>query len=234
MVSSERIQKVVFVRHGVARHNLPDSVTGERPNLEDPGLFDPPLVYEGKQQALYAGHRLQEWWRATRHGETVELVVTSPLTRCIQTSTLLFFPGDRYTLEQLNEPSFFCTDLCREAFGMHYPDKRRHRSLLMIHWPRLEMDPMMTEMDEAWKIDTRETLDDVGRRIFLFLKLIVGRPETNLVVVTHGVWLEQCFRLVCPQVLEHGRKRVYNCDMFALDCVSQDQSFLRFENPHQI
>eukprot|EP00536_Pseudo-nitzschia_multiseries_P001727 jgi/Psemu1/250938/estExt_Genewise1Plus.C_220081 len=130
--STERVQKVVFVRHGVARHNLPDSVTGEMPNLEDPGLIDPPLVYQGKQQALYAGYRLQEWWQAKQPGETVELVVTSPLTRCIQTSTLLFFPGDRYTVERSSEPSFFCTELCREAFGMHYPDKRRHRSLLMV------------------------------------------------------------------------------------------------------
>jgi broad specificity phosphatase PhoE len=128
----ERVQKVVFVRHGVARHNLVDPATGSHPNLEDPHLLDPPLVYEGKKQALDAGERLRVWWRATQPGENVELVVTSPLSRCIQTATLAFLPGDGYTSDQGTEPSFLCTELCREAFGMHYPDKRRETSLLRV------------------------------------------------------------------------------------------------------
>ena len=77
MVSNERLQKVVFVRHGVAKHNIPDPFTGETPNLRDPSLTDPSLVYQGKQHALHAGQRLQEWWHATQHGNNVELVVTS-------------------------------------------------------------------------------------------------------------------------------------------------------------
>jgi hypothetical protein len=60
-----KIQKVVFVRHGIAQHNLLDPVTGQRPNLEDPELWDPPLAYQGKQQALEAGERLKIWWRTT-------------------------------------------------------------------------------------------------------------------------------------------------------------------------
>jgi len=117
---------------------------------------------------------------------------------------------------------------------MHYPDKRRQRSLLRRYWPVLEMDPAMTEMDETWQKDTRETLNDLRLRISRFLRLLVGRPETNVVVVTHGVWLEEFFRLHCPEVLDHGRKRVYNCDMFAFDCVSHENNFVRLENPHQI
>jgi bisphosphoglycerate-dependent phosphoglycerate mutase len=71
--NEERVQKVVFVRHGIALHNLPDS------NLSDPKLFDPPLIYQGKKQALHTGHRLQEWCRASSQKE-VELVVTSVST----------------------------------------------------------------------------------------------------------------------------------------------------------
>jgi bisphosphoglycerate-dependent phosphoglycerate mutase len=132
MLGRDRVQKVVFVRHGVARHNLIDPITGARPNLEDPKLLDPPLVYQGKQQALEAGERLRIWWKTTQLGEDVELVVTSPLTRCIQTSTLAFLPGHGYTSERGKEPTFFCTDLCREAYGMHYPDKRRSQSVLLV------------------------------------------------------------------------------------------------------
>lgn len=131
--SAERVQKVVFCRHGVAKHNLLDPVTGGPPNLEDPSLFDPPLVCQGKQQALGAGERLNIWWHTTQLGEEVELIITSPLTRCIQTSMLAFLPGDSYTSSHGRlEPSFFCTEYVREAFGMHYPDKRRQKSLLQV------------------------------------------------------------------------------------------------------
>lgn len=128
---SEKIQRVAFVRHGVARHNLLDPAGG-RPNLEDPALFDPALVFQGKQQALEAGERLKIWWRTTQFDKDVELVVTSPLTRCIQTSMLGFLPGDSYTIDGRREPKFYCTELVREAFGMHYPDKRRQKSILKV------------------------------------------------------------------------------------------------------
>jgi len=70
MMADERFQKVVFVRHGVARHNI----VGASPL--DPTLVDPSLVYQGKREALDAGHKLQEWWRATQQND-VELVITS-------------------------------------------------------------------------------------------------------------------------------------------------------------
>jgi hypothetical protein len=88
-------QSIVFVRHGIARHNLLDD-KGNPPNLNNPELFDPPLVLEGKKQAFDAGERLRIWWHTTQVGEHLELVITSPLTRCLQTTALAFLPGDRY------------------------------------------------------------------------------------------------------------------------------------------
>ena len=98
----------------------------------------------------------------------------------------------------------------------------------------LQIDPKMKELDEAWQEERRETISELGLRISLFLEFLVSRSENNIVVVTHGVWLEECFRLYCPSVLDNGRRRVYNCDMFALDCVSRDRRFLKLEKPHQI
>ena len=101
------------------------------------------------------------------------------------------------------------------------------------HWPILTIDTGMSESDEAWREESRETISGLRLRISQFLTLLVRRSETYIVVVTHGVWLEECFRLYCPEVVSNGR-RVYNCDMFAFDCVSQDMEFVRFQNPHQI
>jgi hypothetical protein len=132
--SEERIQLVAFVRHGVARHNLLDPVSQQPPRLEDPDLWDPPLVYQGKLQALEAGERTRIWWKTTQLGEEIELIVTSPLTRCIQTTMLGFLPGDAYTNKESRqgEPNIYCTELVREAFGQHYPDKRRGKSVLQV------------------------------------------------------------------------------------------------------
>jgi hypothetical protein len=104
----------------------------------------------------------------------------------------------------------------------------------------------MTEEDEAWKPDQRETLNDLSQRIDNFLvwlawnqlHCIITKSSTNidknnehdisvhqdqlqeqhLLVVTHGVWMECLFRKFCPQILEGGR-RVHNCDLYKADLV---------------
>ena len=227
------MQAVVLMRHGVAQHNLLDPVTGQAPNLLDPALLDPPLVYQGKQQALESGERLQVWYKATQAGEYPQLVVVSPLTRCIQTATIALLPGSRYTLSQ-SEPAFCCTELVREAFGMHYPDQRRPKSILQRHWPALAFDPNMTEADTAWRPDARESIQDVQQRIAAFWEFLVQRPEDNIVVVSHGVWIEACIHRYCPEALDHGRQRVYNCDMFAIECNSKDGRFVGVSNARKL
>jgi len=111
----------------------------------------------------------------------------------------------------------------------------------------------MKENDNDWKVDVRETINELRNRIFVFLNnLLVQRNETSIVVVTHGVWMEECFRMYSPEVLlvssrgiNRSTRRVYNCDMIAVDCVSSllsssssqntssgddERKFLRFEN----
>jgi len=223
--------RIVFVRHGVARHNLLDD-QGNPPKLNDPNLFDPPLTLEGKKQALDAGEKLRIWWHTTQTGEQIELVVSSPLTRCLQTTCLAFLPGDQYSREN-PEPNFACMDLVREAYGMSYPDRRRQKSLLVARWPTIHFDPSITEEDEAWKLVERESIHDVVNRVNQFLEWIVRRPETNVVVVSHGVWIECCFYAHFPEALAHG-DRVGNGDLFSAECVSLHGVFQRLQNVRRI
>jgi phosphohistidine phosphatase SixA len=121
-LSEERIQTVVFMRHAAARHNFHGA------ELDSPSLFDPPLVAQGKIAALQAGEGIRTWWHTTQVGEPIELIITSPLTRCIQTTVIAFLPGDDYE----RHTPIHCAEEVREAFGMHYPDKRRDKSVLMV------------------------------------------------------------------------------------------------------
>lgn len=90
----------------------------------------------------------------------------------------------------------------------------------------------MPDSDEWWKPDKRENWADINARVHKFLQWLVRRQEDNIVVVSHGVWIESCLQLGCPGVLE-GR-RVYNGDAFACDTVSRDGSFVRFQHVRQI
>jgi broad specificity phosphatase PhoE len=225
----ERIQTIMFLRHGVAKHNLLDPVTGAPPDLRDPKLWDPPLVSQGMKQALAVRERLADNEALQR----VDLVITSPLTRCLQTAHLIFLPpgiSEKYEAYYEKDPiRILCMEHVREAFGIHYPDKRRDKSLLQKHWPFVQYDPSMTERDELWSDSTRESFDDVIERVSHFLNWVVQREETNICVVSHGVWIEACFQAYFPDMLRGGR-RVHNCDFFQGQVISRNASFVRLQN----
>ena len=222
----EKIQMVTFLRHGVAKHNLPDPVTGQHPNIHDPSYWDPPLVDRGMKEALAIRERLPHVINS------VDLVITSPLTRCLQTANLVFFPGNSYDKPK-SPPPMVCLEQVREAFGMHYPDKRRDKRLLQKHWPLIHFDPSMSDLDEQWSESSRGTLDDVVKRVDDFLQWIVRRNESHIFVVSHGVWIESCFRAHFPDVLKGGQ-RVYNCDCFIGEVISREGKFLQLEKLRKV
>lgn len=222
----ERVQTVVFLRHGVAKHNVPDPTTGEKPDICSPAFWDPPLLDRGMQEALAVRERLVHFLRR------VDLVITSPLTRCMQTANLVFFPGANYDVPH-SPPPMLCVEQVREAYGIHYPDKRRDKRLLQKHWPTIHFDPSMSDLDEEWSDTSRETLQDVIGRVDQFMEWLVQRNEMFVFVVSHGVWIESCFRKHFPEVLQGGQ-RVYNCDCFVGEVVSRQGTFLRLENLRKI
>lgn len=91
----------------------------------------------------------------------------------------------------------------------------------------------MPNDDEAWKLDERESIPDVIQRVNFFLQWLIQREETNIVVVSHGVWIECCLHAHCPQALPQG-DRVHNADLFAGECVSVGGQFRGLENVRRL
>lgn len=118
-----RSQTVVFLRHGVAQHNYRGA------NLASPTLFDPSLTLQGKQGAVQAGDTICAWFQSKR-STAPDLIVCSPLTRTLQTASLAFVSGNSYARPAA--VPLVCVENSREAFGMHYPDKRREKSILEV------------------------------------------------------------------------------------------------------
>jgi len=230
-----RIQTIVFLRHGVAQHNLL-SRDNKRPNLEDPALWDPPLVTQGKVAALHEA--IQTWWKRTQRGESIELVITSILTRCLQTATLAFLPpgengykDDKEDEQQHSAPMpLICKQDVREAVGKHFPDKRRAKSVLACHWPAVQWEAEMAEHDDAWSLHYRESLEEIRQRVERFHAWLARAPQRNIVVVSYGLLLEALFRTHLPQLL--GERRIYNTDAIAVQCVSLNSTgnFVRLQN----
>mmetsp|Transcript_28883 Transcript_28883/g.44145 ORF Transcript_28883/g.44145 Transcript_28883/m.44145 type:complete len:128 (+) Transcript_28883:746-1129(+) len=66
----------------------------------------------------------------------------------------------------------------REAFGIHYSDKRSTRSQLEARWQNVNFGDL-SEEDEAWKSDERETIENVECRIDYFLKWLLWNSSST-------------------------------------------------------
>ena len=230
----QRKQAIILMRHGVAVHNAPDARTKQYPDIYDPRFTDPPLIPEGTHQASQASLRIQQYLVASNGGRPdVDVVISSPLRRCLQTASLAFPNQQRMAGAAVplvpSEPSkplerrprMLVNELVREAFGSHYPDKRRDRSDVAAEFPWVQLPEDFASIDPCWLPDARETLPALRRRIYQFFQWLASNVREELIgLVSHGVWIETCLMHFCPDVLENGKKRVYNCDTFKAICVS--------------
>ena len=94
----------------------------------------------------------------------------------------------------------------------------------------------MTEDDLAWSPVRRETVKEIQERIAHFMEILSHFKQTNIVVVSHGVWIESCIKMYCPQALKVNGdvQRVQNCNVFFGECISRDGKFLRLQNVRRI
>jgi len=140
----------------------------------------------------------------------VELVVTSPLTRTLQTTLHIFFkkaqvndgnsqvdlvPRSSHAVGSGNIP-IIALDLVKEwSQGRHTPNLRKHRSELAKSFPQVSFAALEAETDTMWQerwpgtkdgLEPRAHLENRVEQFRIWLGL---RPEQNIVVVSHGTFL---------------------------------------------
>jgi broad specificity phosphatase PhoE len=128
--------------------------------------------------------------------DRTELVVTSPLTRCLQTA-MLSFP----TLTDNPKIPFVALEAIRETVN-YACDRRRPISELEPHFQdRVNFDEILHDHDELWEqyerrlgsnyIQQRESgeLHRVADRAREFFTWVRARPEQELIVCTHSAFL---------------------------------------------
>ena len=166
--------KVVhFVRHGQATHNVRAEVRRSAgcsmeeflATMKADDQLDADLTEIGRAQA-----RAQ-----ARPWEGVELVVCSPLSRAIETATLIF--GDQLP--------FVAHEGLREWNGLLINGQRRPTAQLLPRFPHVDFS-LVPPTDETWSAEALEPKEEVASRGLAFLEWLACREESQIAVVAHG------------------------------------------------
>ena len=234
MIPLRQCKTIHFIRHGQGFHNVAGAKAHSNYQLEE--YFDSHLTCEGWRQAEELGAHIQ------KSGLEVDLVVTSSLTRALETAVAAFsvpqplhsphiplmlaqdeIEGKRVGRPAMSGsredgvPPFLVSELCREHLGVNPCDRRRSLSEMKFKFPAADWSLLDTEEDNLWLPDHRETAEELQDRAYVFLDLIMKRPERNIAVVTHSEFLLYMLKVfgseLGDQVRDNLRSWYQNCEM---------------------
>ncbi|KAK4563657.1 hypothetical protein RGQ29_005988 [Quercus rubra] len=236
-----RCKTLHLVRHAQGIHN----VEGDK-NYKaylSPEYFDAHLTPLGWQQV----DNLRKHVHASGLSKRVDLVITSPLIRTIQTAVGVF-GGEGYTdrmdvlplmlanagnssraaISSLNCPPLIAVELCREHLGVHPCDKRRSISEYQFLFPAIDFSLIESDEDILWKADIRETTEEVAARGLKFMNWLWTRPEKEIAIVTHSGFLfhtlssfgNDCHPLVKKEICKHFA----NCELRSMVIVDRSMT----------
>jgi len=187
MASSSRVaaaakasKQLYILRHGQATHN--PRAEAARSNgcsheefmelMRQDDSLDSELTDLGMSQARtvhqhYCANKLE--------GGKIQLVVTSPLSRALQTADLAIpFVKNRVCIEDV-----------REINGWLLNAQRRTKSALQQTFPTWNFDALETEEDKLWTPEL-ESQADCSERGYQGLCWLLERPEDSIFLVCHG------------------------------------------------
>ncbi|GLT93688.1 hypothetical protein SLE2022_114670 [Rubroshorea leprosula] len=201
-----------LVRHGQAMHNVEGDKN--RDALLSPHLFDAKLSPLGCEQV----DQLRKHFHASGLLNRIDLVITSPLLRAIQTAVGVFGGNQSYidrvkmakeSVTPANEgdidfdvvstpncPKIMAVELCRDRNGLRPCDKRRRVSDYQLLFPSLDYSMMDSDEDNLWIPDIRESEEELVARGMKLMKWLWTRPEKEIAVVSHGIVLQQMLNVL--------------------------------------
>ena len=169
-----------LLRHGQALHN-PRAEAARAAGcsferflelMKEDDAFDADLTDLGRAQARET--------RQSVDASGVELVVSSPLSRALDTA-MLVMPDETAK----GSSHFISHDSLRERSGWMLNARRRSRAELAARFPACSFALLETEEDELWT-DVLEPTDGCAERGYQFLLWLWERSEREVAVVAHG------------------------------------------------
>jgi len=166
-------QRIFLIRHGEGFHNVNYHLFGKGAYYVEK-YMDPKLTNKGKDQALELG----ETWIGK---EEIDLIITSPLTRCLETTTNIF--------KDMSVPIIANENIREFPMGLQYSNKRRDKWILQNEFPHISFNDVLSSSDEIWNNKRYETMDELNERKRKTLEFIKHRPEKNIALVSHSSFI---------------------------------------------
>ncbi|RXI00410.1 hypothetical protein DVH24_037958 [Malus domestica] len=211
-----RCKTLHLVRHGQGIHNV-EGAKNYKAYMK-PEYFDARLTPLGWQQVDNLRKHVHECGLSKR----IELVITSPLLRTLQTAVGVFggegykdrtdVPplmvanagnSERPSISNLNCPPIIAVELCREHL-------------------------IETDEDILWKADVRETTEEVAARGLKFMNWLWTRKEKEIAIVTHNGFLSHTLNALgndChPSMKKEMSKHFSNCELRSMVIVDRSMA----------
>ena len=202
------MKRIICVRHSITECNeaLARTPWGT-PGFADPGLYDTVLSERGLSLAKEVRHKL-ETKQIPVEFEGVQLVVSSPLTRALQTSEILFGSESVIPKEARKVAQPLLRERCYLASDVGKP-----RSVLETSFPNWDFQSLPIDDSVWWYTTPREgSLSDEWRptgrylcpgepkkvfnaRISQLKSWIMSQQEDKIVIVAHWGLLRGLFGL---------------------------------------
>ncbi|KAK6136438.1 hypothetical protein DH2020_029794 [Rehmannia glutinosa] len=229
-----------LVRHAQGIHNVEGDKNYKAYMSSE--YFDAHLTQLGWQQV----DNLRKHVHSTGLVKKVDVVITSPLLRTMQTAVGVF-GGEGYTdrmdilplmvanagnsgraaISSLNSPPILAVEHCREHLGVHPCDKRRSISEYQCLFPAVDFSLIESDDDSLWKADVRETKEELAARGMNFMNWLFTRKEKEIAIVTHSGFLfhtlaafgNDCHPLVKKEISSHFA----NCELRSMVIVDRSK-----------
>jgi broad specificity phosphatase PhoE len=104
-------------------------------------------------------------------------IYTSPLRRCLRTTSLAFEPLLEGVIPTIKET-------LRERLGVHMCDQRSSRSWIANAFPDFKIEADFAEEDDMWRADRRESLEEHVVRSSALLTDIFAQDESEVIALT--------------------------------------------------
>ena len=188
--------KIYCIRHGESTHNI-DYLKYGRSTYFDKTKVDTKLTNNGINQAKNLGNT---WYEINKNiPNKIDLIITSPLSRCLQTTTNIFGTTPIAPVLSLED--------CREyPLGAHYCNKRTNLKTLKKKYHHIDFSNIYSDEDILWN-ETKETEGELEERVNEFkqnLKSIIKEKNyKNVVIVSHSTFLRKFIYDVVDEIFEN-------------------------------
>ena len=162
------MKNLYFVRHGYAIHNFLYWKIGKKAY----DIRDTQLMQKGVEQAT----SLANTWKDIN---TIELVVSSPSIRTLDTALLVF--------KNTNHKILAFDDILEYPLGSEECNRRKDKSVLKTLYPQIDFSNILYEK-LPWNY-TNEPIESLHERQKKFLNWIKQRPEKNICVISHSSFI---------------------------------------------